>query len=160
PTTMRGGGMKGAAGGCCGALLAVVGASFGCAAWADDWSVKPAIGAYESFTSNARVAPPGGGNWDFVTDLERSVVLHGAGGRFTLDLDASVKLLFYARDRTLSTALPNLVEANTTELIPDLLFLDTRAWVGQQPKNTGQNVSGSEFTGEQGATTATAVISP
>jgi len=152
--------MRGVAGGCCLALLGIVGDGFGSAASAEDWSFKPAIGAYESFTSNARLAPPGDEDWDFITDLEPSLVVHGAGSRFTLDLDASVKLLLYARDRSLSTALPSLMEANTTELIPDLLFLDTRAWVGQQPKNTGQAVSGSQFTGQQGATTATGIISP
>jgi uncharacterized protein (PEP-CTERM system associated) len=152
--------MRGAAGGSCVALFMIIASGPYSTASADDWSFKPAVGLYESFTSNAKLAPPGDENWDFVTDLEPSLVVHGAGGRFTLDLDGSAKFLLYARDRSLSTILPSLMEANTTELIPDLLFIDTHAFVGQQPKNTGQAVSGSEFTGQQGSTTATFVVSP
>src|SRR5690242_11778958 len=137
--------MRGVAGACCLALLGMVGDGFGSPALADDWSFKPAIGLYESFTSNAQLAPPGDENWDFITDLEPSLVVHGAGSRFVLDVDASAKFLLYARDRSLSTILPQLMESNTTEVIPDLLFVDTRAWVGQQQKNSNQNVSGSEF---------------
>jgi uncharacterized protein (PEP-CTERM system associated) len=141
-------------------LVMLISGSFGAGASAGDWSIQPNVGLYESFTSNAKLDPPGKENWDFVTDLEPSIAVHGEGDRFTLDLDASAKLLLYARDRSLSTVVPNLVESNTTELIPDLLFVDTQAWVGQQPKNTDQRTSGSEFTGQQGGTAGTMVISP
>ena len=96
--------MRRAAGACCLALLMMIAAGPHSTALADDWSFKPAIGLYESFTSNAKLAPPGDEDWDFITDLEPSVRVHGAGSRFTLDLDASVKGLIYARDPSLSTA--------------------------------------------------------
>src|SRR5689334_24788615 len=114
--------MRGVAGACCLALLAMASGGFASAGRADDWSFKPAIGAYESFTSNAQLVPPGDENWDFITDLEPSLIVHGAGSRSVLDVDSSAKFLLYARARSLSTILPNLMAASTTELIPDLVF--------------------------------------
>src|SRR5438552_17210219 len=152
--------MRGVAGACCLALLGIVGAGFGSAASAEDWSFKPAVGLYESFTSNAKLAPPGDENWDFITALEPSIRIHGAGSRFTLDLDASVTGLLYARDTSLSTVLPSLAAVSTTELLPDLLFLETSDFVGQHAKNTGQAVSGFQFTGQQCAASAKKYVSP
>jgi uncharacterized protein (PEP-CTERM system associated) len=144
----------------CGTVLVVLGAGLGAPGRAGEWLITPGIAVDGSFTSNARLDPPGRENWDFITNVEPSISVHGRGDRLTLDLDASVRLLGYARDRSLSTILPSLQESNTTELIPDLLFLDTRGFVGQQPKKTGEAVSGSQLTGQQGATVATMIVSP
>src|SRR5262249_30066320 len=128
---------------------------------AGEWLITPGLEVDGSFTSNARLDPPGRENWDFIANVEPSISVQGRGDRLIFDLDASIKLLGYARDRSLSTILPSLQESNTTEVVPDLLFLDTRGYVSQQPKNTGDAVSGSQFTGQQGgATVATMIVSP
>src|SRR5262249_54943235 len=124
------------------------------------WLIIPGVEVDGSFTSNARLDPPGKEKWDFIGNVEPSVSVRGQGDRLTFDLDASAKLLGYARDRSLSTILPDLQASGTIELIPGLLFLDAQAVITQQQNDTGQAVSGSQFTALQGSTVATMVVSP
>jgi uncharacterized protein (PEP-CTERM system associated) len=129
-------------------------------ALAGEWQISPSVGLFESFTDNAALSPPGKENWDFVTNLTPAISVHGEGARFSLDLDASLNTLVYARDGSLDALELDLAEANKTELIPEELFVDTRAVVTQIPAQPGQAVSGSQNTSQSGSTVATLLLSP
>ncbi|MFO1056652.1 MAG: TIGR03016 family PEP-CTERM system-associated outer membrane protein [Dongiaceae bacterium] len=132
----------------------------GAPALAGEWVISPSVGLYESFTDNAQLDPPGQGNWDFFTNLVPAVTIHGEGGRMSLDLAASLNGILYARDGSLDDVNLDLSEASRTELIPELLFLDTRAVVTQLATGPGDAVSGSQNSSQQGSTIATLLISP
>jgi uncharacterized protein (PEP-CTERM system associated) len=132
----------------------------GAPAAAGEWDITPSVSVSESFTDNAQLAPPGQAQWDFVTNLTPAISVHGEGGRVTLDLDASINGILYARDGSLDDVLLNLIESNRTELISDMLFLDTRALVSQYAVRPGDTVSGSQSSSQQGATVGTLLVSP
>jgi uncharacterized protein (PEP-CTERM system associated) len=142
------------------AWLLVVSACFTAPAISGEWRISPSVGLFESFTDNADLSPPGQQRWDFVTNIEPAISIHGEGSRFSLDLDASLNGIIYARDGSLDGVDFDLTEANRTELVEDMLFIDTRAVVTQLAPQPGQAVSGSTASSQQGTTVATLLASP
>lgn len=115
-------------------------------AQADGWQIEPSIAAYESFTSNAGLDPPGDEKVDFVTTVSPSIDVHRNAPRLVFDLAYGLDGIIYAREHDLNEVRQQLRFDSRGVVIPELLFLDANAAIQQQPKQTDQPTSGSQLT--------------
>lgn len=116
-------------------------------ALAKEWEIRPSVSLYQSFTSNARLAPPGDEKADFFTTLLPAVEVHRASPRLDFDLNYALDAVAYALEPELSEIRNQLQFASTATVVPDMLFLDGRAAIEQEPRNNGQPGSGSPLAG-------------
>src|SRR5262245_33694609 len=54
---------------------------------AREWEITPSVGVFQSFTSNARLDPPGDEKPDFFTTVIPGVSIHRQSPRLNLDLN-------------------------------------------------------------------------
>ncbi len=73
------------------------------AAQARDWIVTPRVSLYESYTSNASLAPDGQDRSDFFTTLVPSIGIRGDTARLKLSLDYSLEAIAYAENSHFGT---------------------------------------------------------
>jgi uncharacterized protein (PEP-CTERM system associated) len=123
---------------------AVCAASAG--ARADDWQITPSISAYESFTSNAELAPPGDEEADFATTISPGVNIHRDGPRLIFDLGYNLDGIVYAQHPKLNEIRHQLRFDSRGTVVPEMLFLDANAAIAQEPKSSEQPTSGSALT--------------
>ena len=130
-------------------------------AWAGEWEVTPSVSLYQSYTSNARLAPPGHEKSDFFTTLSPAIDVHRDAPRLKLDLNYALDAVAYAREQELSELRNQLQFASTATLVPDMAFLDGFAAIEQQPVESGRSGSGSPLAASTDlATVYTYSISP
>jgi uncharacterized protein (PEP-CTERM system associated) len=130
-------------------------------AHADDWKIQPSISAYESFTSNARLDPPGKEKADFATTVSPAIDVNRKGPRLTFDLNYNLDAILYASQHDLNEVQHRLRFDTRAVIIPDLLFLDGNAAIAQQPKRSERPSSGSQLTASTNETSVyTYRISP
>src|SRR6266404_5156419 len=113
------------------------------AAQARDWIVTPRVSLYESYTSNASLAPDGHDSSDFFTTLVPSIGIRGDTARLKLSLDYSLEAIAYAENSDLDQLRNNLNFVSTLTLVPELLFVDGAASVQQVPSSGQAPVSAS-----------------
>src|SRR5215471_15148650 len=101
---------------------------------AEEWKITPSVSIFESFTSNARLAPPGDEEFDFFTTVSPAIDIHGNSPRLKLDLSYDLDAIGYARETDLSEFRNQLRFSSTATLVPEMGFIDARAAVSQQPK--------------------------
>jgi uncharacterized protein (PEP-CTERM system associated) len=102
---------------------------------AADWTIKPSIAFYGSYTSNAELAPLGQGEPDFFTTLVPAIDVRADTARLKLDLNYSLAAIAYADHSDLNQLRNNLNFTSTLTLLPELLFVDGAASVQQVPIN-------------------------
>jgi uncharacterized protein (PEP-CTERM system associated) len=115
-------------------------------AHAGEWQIDPAIAAYESFTSNAQLDPPGKEKTDFVTTVSPSIDIHRKAPRLVFDLGYGMDAIIYAKEHDLDEVRHQLRFDSRGVVIPELLFLDANAAITQQPKQSDRPSSGSQLT--------------
>jgi uncharacterized protein (PEP-CTERM system associated) len=113
------------------------------AAQARDWIVTPRVSLYESYTSNASLAPDGHDSSDFFTTLVPSIGIRGDTARLKLSLDYSLEAIAYAENSDLDQLRNNLNFVSTLTLVPEQLFVDGAASVQQVPSSGQAPVSAS-----------------
>jgi uncharacterized protein (PEP-CTERM system associated) len=130
-------------------------------AWADDWQIKPSISAYESFTSNAKLAPPGDEEADFATVVSPGVDIHRDGPRLIFDLGYKLDGIVYAKNSDMDEIRHQLRFDGRGTVVPEMLFLDADAAIAQEPKSSQQPTSGSALTASTNQTSVYAYrVSP
>ena len=105
--------------------------SLPCAAPAADWTVVPVLRVRESYTDNVNLAPSGRARGELTTEVSPGVnVTANDGQRLNLALSYSLQKVLYTRqaDRTNQ----QLDAGGHAEVLPDWLFLNARASIGQQ----------------------------
>jgi uncharacterized protein (PEP-CTERM system associated) len=114
---------------------------------AKEWQFTPSVAVYGSYTSNARLAPPGQEEADFFTTVTPGIDVHGNTQRLKLDLNYALDAIGYARDQGLSELRNRLQFASTATVVPGLLFLDGFAAILQEPSNDERPGSSSPLAG-------------
>lgn len=114
-------------------------------ALAGEWEITPSVSLYQSFTSNSHLAPPGHEKADLFTTLSPAVEVHRASPRLDFDLNYAADAIAYALEPGLSEVRNRLQFASTATVVPDMLFLDGRAAIEQEPVDNGQPGSGSSL---------------
>jgi uncharacterized protein (PEP-CTERM system associated) len=129
--------------------------------YAQDWKITPHISVFQSFTSNARLAPPGEEESDFFTTASPGIDIHRESPSLNFDLSYALDAIAYVRDEELSELRNRLQFVSTATIAPELLFLDARAAMLQQPDNSRRTGSGSALAGSTNLETVkTYSISP
>jgi hypothetical protein len=94
---------------------------------AEGWEIKPSISTFETFTSNARLDPPGHEKADFATTLSPAIDIHRDAPRLKLDLNYALDAIGYAEEEDLSELRNRLHFASTATVVPETVFIDSRA---------------------------------
>jgi uncharacterized protein (PEP-CTERM system associated) len=115
--------------------------------FAQDWKITPQISVFQSFTSNARLAPPGEEKSDFFTTVSPGIDIHRESPSLNFDLSYALDAIGYVRDEELSELRNRLQFVSTATIAPELLFLDARAAILQQPSDSRRTGSGSALAG-------------
>ena len=115
--------------------------------YAQDWEITPQILIFQSFTSNARLAPPGEERSDFFTTASPGIDIHRDSPSLKFDLNYALDAIAYVRDEELSELRNRLQFVSTATIAPELLFLDARAAILQQPADSRRSGSGSALAG-------------
>ncbi|WP_119302655.1 TIGR03016 family PEP-CTERM system-associated outer membrane protein [Dongia deserti] len=113
---------------------------------ANDWEIKPSVSAFESFTSNARLDPPGEEKADFVTTVSPALDVHREGPRLTIDLNYALDAVGYVEEQELSELRNRLALHSNATLVPEMLFLDASAAITQVPESNERPTSSSLLT--------------
>lgn len=101
------------------------------AAQAADWTVVPMLRVRESYTDNVNLAPAGRARGELTTEVSPGVTITANDGpRLNLALSYSLQKTMYRRqgDRTRQ----QLDAGGHAEVLPDWLYLNARASIGQQ----------------------------
>jgi uncharacterized protein (PEP-CTERM system associated) len=131
----------------CFALTAFAACHLWCGpAVAQEWLIQPSVSAFESFTSNAGLDPPGEEETDLVTTISPSVDIHREGPRFIFDLNYALDAIGYAREQEFSEIRNRLNLDSRATFVPEMIFLDANAVISQQPEDSGRPSSGSQLT--------------
>ena len=115
--------------------------------FAQDWKITPQISVFQSFTSNARLAPPGEEKSDFFTTVSPGIDVHRESSSLNFDLSYALDAIGYLRDEELGELRNRLRFVSTATIAPELLFLDARAAILQQPRESRRTGSGSDLAG-------------
>lgn len=113
---------------------------------AEEWRIKPSVSAFESFTSNANLDPPGKERADFVTTVSPALDMHRDSPRLTVDLNYALDAIGYVREQDLSEFRNRLNLHSRTTFVPEMVFLDTNAAIAQQRTSSDRPSSGSGLT--------------
>jgi uncharacterized protein (PEP-CTERM system associated) len=132
---------------CCRATTCIITVAFAAQeAHANDWKIEPSISAYESFTSNAGLDPPGKEKADFVTTVSPAIDVDRKGPRLNFDLNYNLDAILYAREHDQDEVQQRLRFDTRAVVLPELFFLDANAAISQQPKQSERPSSGSQLT--------------
>jgi uncharacterized protein (PEP-CTERM system associated) len=128
---------------------------------ADEWRIKPSVSAFESFTSNAGLDPPGKEKFDFATTISPAIDIHREAPRLALDLNYTLNAIIYARNENLDEVQHQLRFDSRAVVVPEMLFLDANAAIAQEPRKSERPSSGSDLTASTNLTSVyTYRISP
>jgi uncharacterized protein (PEP-CTERM system associated) len=142
--------VRGGAKTCClGAACTVIALLVPEAGLTDEWQIKPAVSAFESFTSNARLDPPGDERPDFVTTVSPSLDVHRDSPRLKFDMNYALNAIVYARETNLSEVQHQLNFSSRGVVVPEMIFIDASAAIAQQPKESERPTSGSSLIAAQ-----------
>ncbi|MEJ0072318.1 MAG: TIGR03016 family PEP-CTERM system-associated outer membrane protein [Pseudomonadota bacterium] len=95
------------------------------------WQITPRLEARETFDSNPTGAPRGATRPDGFSSLLPGVNISHQSDRNTFVLDYQAEGRKYYSDQDLDQIRNNLSEFSTTRVLEELLFVDTRANIGQ-----------------------------
>jgi uncharacterized protein (PEP-CTERM system associated) len=115
--------------------------------YAQDWKITPQISIFQSFTSNARLDPPGKEKSDLFTTASPGIDIHRESPMLNLDLSYALDAIGYVREEELSELRNRLQFVSAATIAPELLFLDARAAILQQPSDSRRAGSGSALAG-------------
>lgn len=116
------------------------------AAAAEEWQIRPSVSVFESFTSNARLDPPGEEKSDFATTISPAVDIHREAPRLTVDLSYALDAIGYVEEQDLSEIRNRLNLHSQAALVPEMVFLEANAAIDQQPESGERPSSGSRLT--------------
>ena len=100
--------------------------------FAAQWRVQPTLQLAETYTDNVALAPPGGEESEFVTQVNPGISLHGQGGRLKLDLNYVLQNAIYASDGNRNSSNHQLAAKGNAELVKNIFFVDARSSISQQ----------------------------
>jgi uncharacterized protein (PEP-CTERM system associated) len=101
-------------------------------AGASDWRFAPSLNVTETYTDNVRLAPKGGEQSDFVTQLSPGFSVVKNGPRLKLNANYALQARSYANNTSGTTTTNSLNSTAHGTLIQDLLLFDASANAGQQ----------------------------
>ena len=118
---------------------------------AAEWTVTPGVDVRETFTDNLKLAPAGGEQSDFITEITPRLSIQGTGARMKLAADYGMRNFFYARTDGASHTQHYIQASANAELVENLFFIDGKASSGQQAiSEFGPQVTGTgNLTGNQ-----------
>ena len=99
---------------------------------AENWTITPAVGARETFTTNSNLAPSGGEQSNWVTSLTGSVGVNGVGARARLSGTAALQGILYATDSENNYLYPSVNLLGDIEAIEKFFFVEGAVSVSQQ----------------------------
>ncbi len=101
-------------------------------ATAENWTVTPAIGVTETYTTNANLAPSGQAESSFVTSVTPSIAVNGVGARARLSGSAAVEGLWYKGEYQDSSLYPRVNLLGNVEAIEKFFYVEGAINVSQQ----------------------------
>ncbi len=120
---------------------------------APDWTIVPALGIEQRWTDHLEEAG-GSGNAAFITALLPSVLINGQTLRSSTIVAYSPALQYYSDNGDQNRITQNLNAISRLTLVPELLFLDLRAFAAMQPINGGTGPGSTVAVARQSETQA------
>lgn len=100
-------------------------------AWAENWTITPAIGVTESWTDNA-LSSARDRKADFFTTVNPSLKFKGEGAKLDLGLEYNLAYDRYAVQNNLDGFRHRGIGMVKSELVEDLFFVDARGTISEQ----------------------------
>ena len=122
-------------------FLLSIGLVFSSSVHAAQWNVTTSLGFTEHYNDNVFLATPGNEQSDFLTEITPAVLVAGRGGRVTVDIDYSMRGVFFAQQDQGNEVYHNLNALTRTELVKDLFYFDVNAIYTQQTVTGQQSIT-------------------
>lgn len=110
-------------------------------AYGAKWSFDPNATASETYTDNVTLSNSADAESDWVTQINPGFSVSGAGRNLSLSLSYNLQNLFYAKDDSRNNSYQQLQSSLNAMLLPQLLFIDASASIGQQVLKSSDKVS-------------------
>jgi uncharacterized protein (PEP-CTERM system associated) len=112
--------------------LTYAGALASTPALAENWTVTPAVGVTETYTTNANLAPAGQAQDSWVTSLTGSIAVNGVGARARLTGTAALTGVLYSTESQNNYLYPQVALLGNVEAIEQFFYVDGAISVSQQ----------------------------
>ena len=116
------------------------------------WLLQPRLTLGEIYTDNVNHDSQASAEQDFVTQIQPGVTLIRNGGRLKLNLDYQLQGLVYARGTNDDDVYQRLFGTLDAEAVPDWLYLDADASIGQTIIDATQGLSTTNIVGKRNRT--------
>ncbi len=116
------------------------------------WTIVPAFGIEERWTDHLQGVGNSSGRSSFITYILPSVMISGQTARTSTTINYSPSLQFYTENGDQNRISHNLNAGSQITLVPELLFLDLRAFGGLQPTYGGYGPNNTVATTRQSET--------
>jgi uncharacterized protein (PEP-CTERM system associated) len=113
-------------------LLTYAGALASMPALAENWTVTPAVGVRETYTTNSNLGPSSQQQDNWVTELTGSIAVNGVGARARLNGTVALTGVLYATDSQNNYLYPTASLLGNIEAIEKFFYVDGAISVSQQ----------------------------